>query len=117
MITTNTILNKCRIFRLRQFQGQNYLIGRMTASSISAPAAEAWLLFDGGKCIGEIAMLLCLRLERPFNVVHDELLKLAQILVRKGALTQTGEVPIGVASGEIAIEDTRLPAALLWGGY
>jgi hypothetical protein len=117
MIAANSIFDKYRVFRLRQFQEQNYLIGRMSALAISSSAAQVWLLFDGKKSLGEISTLLCFRLGRPFNEVQKEVKSFVDVLVQKGALKFVGEVPVSSAGGEISICESRIPAALLWGGY
>lgn len=117
LIGASSLLNKCRVFRLRQFQEQNYLIGRMSAVTISSSAAQAWLLFDGTKSLGEISMLLSLCLDRPIEEVKIELQQFVDTLLQKGALKIVGEVPSSSAKDKISIYDARIPAALLWGGY
>ena len=117
MLKARSILDKCRVFRLRQFQEQNYLIGRMSALSISSTAAQTWLLFNGEKSLGEISMLLCLCLGRPISEVQDEVQRFAEILLQNGALKLVGEVTLSSTGSEISIQEARIPGALLWGGY
>ena len=117
MLTSHAILDKCRIFRLRQFQGQNYLIGRMSALAISASAAQAWLAFDGEHSLGEITQRMALRMDCRADDIERSLLELTGQLLAKGALKQVATVPVDMVSTDFTAEVVRLPAALLWGGF
>jgi hypothetical protein len=117
MTLSHLTFDKCRIFRLRQFQGQNYLIGRMSAVALSPTAAKAWLLFDGRRALGEIAVKLGLDTGRPADVVLRELSAMAILLQEKEALKAALTSTKDTAGGEITVEETRIPKALLWGGY
>jgi hypothetical protein len=117
VLTRHTILDKCRIHRLRQFQGQDYLIGRMSALAISPCAAQAWLALDGVRSVGEIAQGLALRMDRPLDEVERGLLAFADDLHARGAAKAVGEAPTDLEPGAFTAEVVRLPAALLWGGF
>ncbi|OAX53474.1 hypothetical protein [Xanthomonas graminis] len=120
MIVPEAIFAKCRIFRLRQFQGQYYLIGRMSALKISPLAARAWRLFDGARCLGEIAVRLELESSRSDGTIFAELQAMAALLLDRQALKIVDALAAsgdGDSGGAITIEEARIPKALLWGGY
>lgn len=111
------MLNKSRIFRLRQFQGQDYLIGKMSALSLSPLAARAWLLFDGTRTLAEISAKLNLASGRPLAELERELKTMADFLVSKEALQFVDMEVESSDSGEVLAQVANIPRALLWGGY
>lgn len=117
MIGPRSIPDKCRIFRLRQFQRQYYLIGRMSALEISPLASLAWLLFDGERSLAEIAVRLALETNRSEYEVRDELVSMCELLSEKGAIRTVEIPPSTVDGGTLFVKEARIPKALLWGGY
>lgn len=117
MPAIHCMLNKSRIFRLRQFQGQDYLIGKMSALSLSPLAARAWLLFDGTRTLAEIGAKLNLVSGRPLVELDQELRAMADFLVSREALQFVDVEVEPLHPGEVSVEVANIPRALLWGGY
>ena len=117
MIGPRSIPEKCRIFRLRQFQGQHYLIGRMSALEISPLASVAWLSFDGRRSLAEIAVRLALETNRSEHELENELVSMCRLLSEKGAIRALDVPPSAIDRGVLSVKEARIPKALLWGGY